>query len=322
MNNQILETPNNYNQGDEINLRELFGIIWRFRWLIIGSTLLAGILAGAISMSMPNIYRSRALLVPADESQGGGLAALSGQFGAFASLAGVSLGKGEASKTIIAMEVLKSRAFVAGFVQRRRVAVPLMAGKKWDAENNQMVINAEVYNSATQQWIGNDAESEIAPPSDWDIYKRFISIVSVMQDNKTGLITLTVDSVSPTLAQQWGSWLIEDVNAHVRQMDVDEASKSIEYLRQQLEKTSIKEMQQIFFQLIEKQTQVIMLANVRDQYAFKVIDPPVVPQEKQGPRRALIVLVTMMAMGLLCVAGVLVRNSMQGSWKEDSDRNG
>ena len=313
MNTPTQQAPGYYLQDDEIDLRELFGILWKARWLIIISTLLAGGLAAGITLMMPNIYQAQALVAPAEETRGGGLSALAGQLGGLASLAGVSLGKGEATKTTIAMEVLKSRAFVADFVQRRDIAVPLMAGKKWDAENDQVILDPEKYNTSTKQWVVDASDPKSGPPTDWDIYKKVNDILNVQQDKNSGLITVSLSFLSPTLAKQWVDWLIEDVNAQVRQMDVDEATKSIEYLKHQLQKTSVKEMQQIFYQLIEKQTQTIMLASVRDQYVFKVIDPPVVPQEKSSPKRALIVLVAMMAMGMLSVMGVLVRNSMRDS---------
>lgn len=307
LNNSVQQTPNNYSLDDEIDLRELFGILWHSRWLIIASALLAGILAAGISLQMPNIYRAQALLTPAEESRGGGLAALAGQFGGLASLAGVNIPEGEANKTTIAIEVLKSRAFAADFVRRREIAVPLMAGEKWDVKNNQLIIDPKRYDVAKQQWIVDETDSKSGSPTDWDIYEKIVDIMKVERDKKTGLVTISLDFLSPSLAQQWVSWLIEDVNAQVRQMDVDEATKSIEYLNQQLQKTSVKEMQQIFYQLIEKQTQTIMLANVRSQYAFKVIDPPVVAQEKQSPRRALIVLVAMVTAGGLCGLGVLIK---------------
>ena len=47
---------------DEIDLRELFGVIWRGKWLIILVTIIAAGFSVAFALSMPNIYRSEALL--------------------------------------------------------------------------------------------------------------------------------------------------------------------------------------------------------------------------------------------------------------------
>ena len=47
-------------------------------------------------------------------------------------------------------------------------------------------------------------------------------------------------------------------------------------------------MQRIFFELIEQQTKTKMLAEVREQYVLKIVDPPIASEKKDGPKRALI----------------------------------
>ena len=53
---------------------------------------------------------------PLDE--GGGLSRMAGQFGGLAALAGVSLPGGGADRTVLALEVLKSRKFVSEFTAK------------------------------------------------------------------------------------------------------------------------------------------------------------------------------------------------------------
>ena len=60
-------------------------------------------------------------------------------------------------------------------------------------------------------------------------------------------------------------------------------------------------MQTIFYQLIEEQTKTIMLANVRKDYVFKTIDPAIIPEEKDKPKRALIVILGTMLGGMLSI---------------------
>lgn len=299
--------------ADEIDLRIIVALLWRARWIVLVCTLFAGVMAAGISLLLPNIYQSQVLLAPAEEASGGGLAAISGQLGGLASLAGVNLGKNEVNKTTIAMEVLKSRAFITDFARRREIVVPLMAAEKWDAEHDQLIIDTQIYDAANNRWVVGKSDNKDGSPTNWDIYEEFKKILSVSQAKDSGLVTVSIDFFSPSHARQWVAWLVEDVNAQMRQRDIDEATRSIEYLKHQLEATSIADMQQIFYQLIEKQTQTIMLASVRDQYVFKVIDPPVKPQEKIKPKRILIVLLAMLVVGLISslVAIVLASNRDQ-----------
>ena len=51
-----------------------------------------------------------------------------------------------------------------------------------------------------------------------------------------------------------------------------------------------------------------MLAEVRQEYVFKTIDPAVVPEEKSKPSRALICVLGVILGGIAGVAVVLIRH--------------
>ena len=55
--------------------------------------------------------------------------------------------------------------------------------------------------------------------------------------------------------------------------DVAEAEQAITYLNKQIENTSLAELRNVFFRLIEEQTKTIMLANVSQEYLLKTLDP-------------------------------------------------
>ena len=59
--------------------------------------------------------------------------------------------------------------------------------------------------------------------------------------------------------------------------------------------------------MIEEQAKVIMLAEVREEYVFKTIDPAIIPELKFKPKRALVCLLITFLGGVLSVLIVLVR---------------
>ncbi|MDB9916633.1 Wzz/FepE/Etk N-terminal domain-containing protein [Pseudomonadales bacterium] len=129
---------------DEIDLRELFGVQWDVKWWIAGLTSIAAVIAVVYALSLPNIYRSEALLAPAS-SDGGGLAGLAAKYGGLASLAGISLpGDGGSDKTGFGLEVMISRAFIQQFIERRNILAPLVAAEAWDAGSGELVINERI----------------------------------------------------------------------------------------------------------------------------------------------------------------------------------
>ena len=67
----------------------------------------------------------------------------------------------------------------------------------------------------------------------------------------------------------------------------------------------------MFFELIQSQTETVMLAEVRPEYVFKTIDPAVIPEEKSKPSRALICVLGTLLGGMLGVVVVLIRHYAQ-----------
>nr|WP_235598891.1 Wzz/FepE/Etk N-terminal domain-containing protein [Idiomarina sp. 28-8] len=301
-------------QDDEIDLRELFGIIWQGKWWIIAITFVFAVGSVIYSLSLPNIYKSEATLAPTEEASGGGLSQMAGQLGGLASLAGVNLGGGNTDKTTIALEILKSRAFIKGFVEKYDILPELMAVEEWNRGSG-VVFNNELYNPDTKEWVREVEPPKQPEPSSWEYVKVFReSVLEVSKDDTTGLVTIAVNHQSPEVAEQWVVWLIEEINNHMRERDIQEAQRSLEYLDKELQSTSLSDMQQVFYQLIEKQTQTIMLANVRPEYIFQTLDPAVVPEQKAKPSRALICIIGTFLGGFLSVGFVLVRNIFR---KED-----
>ncbi|WP_337956246.1 GNVR domain-containing protein [Marinobacter subterrani] len=92
----------------------------------------------------------------------------------------------------------------------------------------------------------------------------------------------------------------------MRREDVTKAEARITYLQDKLDETNIAGMQQLFYQLIESEIRTVMLANAQQEYVFKTIDPAVVPQEKSGPKRALVAVLATMLGGMLGVFAVFV----------------
>ncbi len=295
---------------DEIDLRELFAALWRGKWWIVATTLVGAVIAVVVAISLPNIYRSEALLAPSAEQQGGGLAAMAAQFGGLASLAGVNLSGGGSDKTAIAVEIGKSRQFLSHFIRQHQLEVPLMAVVKADKATGELVIDEGVYDVTGKKWVREVPPGKSVEPTDWELIKAFRDIASISQDAKSGLVTVAVDYYSPKRAKQWVDWLVADLNEAMKLRDQTDATRNITYLKAQLEKTPVADMQKVFYQLIEDQTKTLMLTEVNQEYVFKTLDPAVVAEEKAKPKRALIAVLGTLLGGMLGVMIVLVRHAI------------
>lgn len=313
--NQVPETQ--YYPDDEIDLRELFATLWRGKWIIIAFTV--GFAAAGVGYALykPNIYQANVLLAPA-QGEESSMRGLSGQLGGLASLAGINLGSGGSNQVVIAKEVLQSRAFLTDFIHRHDLIIPLMATKAWDMDNEKWVIDREVFDPDTGEWL-TDEEGESLKPTDWDMVKKFREEhLSVSTNEETGMVTVNVKSQSPPAAQNWAELLVNDVNEYMRREDVQEAEARIAFLQDKLNETNIAGMQQVFYQLIESEMRTVMLANAQDEYVFEMVDPAVVPQEKSEPKRALIAVIATILGGMLGVFIVFIRAFVKNGKDDDA----
>lgn len=299
---QQLQQP--HAADDEIDLRELFAALWKGKWLIILCTIIFA--AGAVyyAINQPNYYKAQVLLAPSSGGSGG--SAL-GSLGGLAALAGVNIGGAKDDKIQLALAVLKSREFQTKFIKEHQLKVPLFAGLKWSEGNDELVLDPEVYDANSKEWTREVEPGKSPVPTDWEAYKEFSSIIGTSQDKENGLVTVSAEFLSATMAKQWVELLVKELNKVMKQRELVDTQRNIDYLEQQLTNTTIADMQSVFYQLIEEQLKNRMLAEVQDEYVFKVVDPAVVPEEKSKPKRALICVLGTLLGGMLGVAVVLVR---------------
>jgi uncharacterized protein involved in exopolysaccharide biosynthesis len=304
--------PYGHTPDDEIDLRELWNVIWQGKWLIIAVTTLFAVGSVIVALALPNIYRSEALLAPSEESQGAGIAGMAGQLGGLASLAGINLGSaGGDNKVAVAMKVLQSRKFISGFIDRHELLPELMAVEKWDRSSGEVIYDRTVYLPEEDRWVRNVEPPKVPEPSAWEAYEQFKNVLMVSEDKETGFVTIAVEHQSPVIAQKWVDYLVQDVNRVMKEKDVEEAQRSIDFLQKKLDEVVLADMRTVFYQLIEEQTKTIMLAEVRDEYVFSTIDPPVIPEEKAKPKRALICILGVMLGGMLAVIIVFIRHFLR-----------
>ena len=313
------QTPNNENQypfppgyfpqqqaaDDEIDLRELFKAIWQGKWNIILTTFVFVVGGVLFALSQPNTYKSNVLLTPTQSSGTGGL---SGSLGGLAAIAGVNIGGGDtADPKVEALAVLQSRKFIEAFIQKHDLLVPLMAIESWNEDSNKVAYDAELYDVTSNEWQFDENERETLEPTLWEAHKEFKEILSVSEDTENGMVTISILSKSPYIAQEWVTLMVKDINEWMKEKALSEASSKIEYLEGQINRTQVTELQNMFYSLIEEQYKTQMLAEVENEFVFKTIDPAVVPEEKYGPKRALICVLATLLGGMLGVAIVIVR---------------
>lgn len=288
---------------DEIDLIELAKAIWQGKWLIIAVTFIFAVGSVLFALSQPNIYRSEALLAPAESNNS---MKMPGQLGGLAALAGVNLGGGnDGNKVALALEILKSREFLSRFIDKYELKPLVMAVESWQLENNQIIFS-EMYDATNQTWLREVKAPYQPEPSLQEVHEEFLKLLTVSEDSASGMVRIAIEHYSPYVAADWVRLLVHEINEEMRQRETAEANSSIAYLQAQLEQTHLAEAHAMLYSLIEEQTKTLMLANVRPEYVLKTIDPAIVPEKKAKPKRALIAIVGTFLGGMLGVFVVLM----------------
>ena len=312
------QSPSNQSLSheDEIDLREHIKVLWKGKLWIIGTTFIAAVISVAIAFSLPNIYRAEALL-QADEGLGA-LSSLANQYGNLASLAGVPLPDVTASdKKAIGIATLQSRQFLTNFMERHNIIPELMAVSAYNINTGELSYDPTIFDPETRIWTRDVAPPLQKKPSSQEAFLYMREILSVTEDRLTGFVTVSIEHLSPLIAYEWVTWLVDDLNREMLLEATVEAQQSIDYLTNQLENTQVVALEQVFYALIEEQTKTLMLANSRAEYLFKTIDPAIAPEIKSGPSRTLIIALGILLGGMLGVLWVLIRQYAFGS-EEDT----
>jgi len=267
----------------EMTVFDLFSLAY-FKWRVITvSTVVGLLLAGVISVSQSNVYRSSVVLAPAENGQLNSLQSIAGGLGGLAGLAGMSLG-GDSTQIRFSLAYLRSYEFLSGFIAKHDLLAEVVAANGWDPSGNVVTYDEKLYDSAIRAWV-----TEAGSPSLQYASELLSEQIRIDEDGSSGFVELSVTHFSPYLAKQWLDFIVSDLNEYMRNHDIEQAQRSIDYLSAQIESTSISEMNAVFYGLIEEQTKKMMLASIRDEYVFTRVGVPYVPERKIYPRRAVMV---------------------------------
>ena len=275
----------NQDINDEIDLIEIFNALWDKKLLIIVFTMLSAIFSVTYSLSLPNIYTSTATLISAESDDS--LSNQIGKYSSFASLAGIQMSD-NSNKSLEAIERTKSFDFFVNQFLPYIKKEDLFAPSSWNIAENVLSYDNDIYNEINKTWTRKASMPFSAEPSNQELHKAFLDSYSITQDKKTNFIYISFEHISPYLAKEWLALIITNINSYMKKLDQVSAQKSIEYLEQSLSNTKITEIRLSMTSLWNEQLQILMMADSNDDYIFKTISSPLIPEIKSKPNRKII----------------------------------
>ena len=268
-NNRIITETSPSIPKEEIDLLEYIRTLTNSWKIILVVTILFTVLSIFYALYLPEVYKAETLLAPVQEEQSGGSSTI-GQFGGLAAMAGITIPSNSNVERVFA--TLKSRVFLKNYISNKGL-LPVLFDKLWD--------------ESTSSW--KLADNQIEPTLN-DGFFLIEGAIDIDKDTESGLITLSLSWTNPEVLAGWTNDLVKELNERLRQKAITVSKKKVGYLEQELAKTTLKDMRNVLYSLLESEKQKAMLANVNEDFALEVIDPAVTPIFRVKPNRKLIVI--------------------------------
>ncbi len=343
------ETPLNQDQNsDEIYLKDLILPLWKARKQILFTSILFAVLGGIIGFMTPATYTASSTFLPQTSQAGGGL---SGSLGGLASLAGINLSTGAAGggeippsmyATVSASEPFRKRILDA----KIWVNGDSLSYREYLVNQPKSIVGTILeYTIGLPGKIANSGKEEKAPSSSGELqalsdeenelHKALARKVSIINDKKEGVVSLTVVEGDPLIAAQVANVTEEVLQDWIIQHKVKNAKAQYDFIEKQFEAkqkeffsiqdqlagymdrnqnvlsatylTRLERLQAEFdlvntvYSELAKQKEQAAIQLSKDTPTFSVLDPVKVPKEKSGPRRVFYVIISFL-FGLITIS--------------------
>lgn len=260
----------------------------RWYWLLVPAVLV--VLTIIIHSVSEDRYEAYTILAPA-EDRTGGLSDMLGGLGGLGSLAGLQLGEQKLTNTMLAVELLKSREFLYGLIEKYDLQAALVAVDSWSPEDGLVI----------------DEEALIENPEIWRAYNELMKHFVVNYDRALGKVTLTYSHQSPDLASELLKNMVVEINSVMRQRETQQIQQRIDYLQQQALQSEIAQVEVALYSLLQEQYKQMMLVAVNEDHVFETIDPPFKPHQAAGlPLLAWVFLMTMLGLFVMSIVTVVM----------------
>tara|TARA_B100001027_G_C16263465_1_gene330694 strand:- start:1988 stop:2917 length:930 start_codon:yes stop_codon:yes gene_type:complete len=286
-----------FEQGfeDEYNLLDLFQTLWKKKVFIIVSSSVIAISSIFYALLLPNYYNSEAVLVVRSSTDSAPVS----QFG-ITPLIGLNLTNSLSSESAKIIEIVKSREFVKHLIKFENILPSLSAAESYDSRLKKLNFDSKVYNAINSEWLGSK-------PTYIEAHSIYSSMLEINQDKLTGIISISMEHLSPIFAKEFLQLVIQEANNLNRESDIGESSKALSFLETELSQTSILDIRKSINQLIKSQLETRMLASIHEEYTLITLEPPYIPEQKNRPSRSFIVIFSTLLGTFLVLVVVIVR---------------
>jgi len=305
-------------QEDEINLLDLWSIIWNGKWFIALFVTICTLAAIVISLFvLEKTYKSTTTIIPLtqEKSSMGNLSGLIGNLSLPISLPG--------QQTSNIMSFLQSRTLKERLIKKQNLLL-LLYEDLWDSENKKWIVDEP-----------KDTPTVIKAIQEEKLNK----IYSLSQDKKTELITIGWAGKDPLFTNKMTESIIDELNFFLENEYDSNAKREREFIEKQLivstaelehwerqvpnDKLTLSKINrerfasQTVYTELRKQLEMAKITEAKTLESFKILDRPFVPEKPFKPNKRLIVVLSFVCSSFIALFLVFFQNFVRNALKQE-----
>lgn len=251
---------------EETVLQLIFYVISKYRKIILVA-IISGILTYFSSFFYDEKYKSMIVITDSkgqDFQDIGGLSSL---------FTGVTEGNKELT---ISLRQIQSSPFLIDFIKTNNLPVNLLSD---DYVFPDLSLNSNIESLADSKMITNDLNT---------LKSSALRLSSKIDYTFKGALTeVTFESPSPIFSMIILDSLISFANDQLRTKVINESEKEVIYLNNQIAETSMQDLKRSLSEVVKDKITTISIAQSKEEYLFKVIEPASYNPSKVYPNRNL-----------------------------------
>jgi len=263
------ERPPMEYREDEIDLGKYFAILRKEWWKIALLSLVVGVATLLYMFTKPNIYQATAVLTPEKDER-----RQSPSLGALASF-GIDVGS---PSRVEDLETLFKSNDLAVRVFKKYNPWPILLGDEYDPATGGIKVSAK--NSSSGE------AKKRKPLGDWDAIRAAKARLRVSVVKKANTISVSFESPSAEGSASMVQYFLDEGKSRIQEEALDRAIRNKKFIEEQIGRTVDALTRDRLYALYGQEVEREMMAKNRDQFGFRVIDSPRVPDRKFKPQRA------------------------------------
>lgn len=289
------ERPQPERYDDVIDLGVYFAMVRKVWWKVGLLSLAVGVITLILMFRLPNLYQATAVITPAAE-EGKKNPAL----GALA-LFGVDIG---GPSTVESLDTLFKSNDLTVRVFKKHNLWPVLLADRYDPSTGRMHV------SSSDRLIGNEKESR--SPGDWDAIRAAKKCLRVSINKRSGTLSVSFESPSAESSATIVKYFLEEGKSRLQEEALERASSNKRFITEQISRTIDPLTRDRLYTLYGQEVEREMMARNREQFGFRIIDSPRVPDRKSRPHRAMISAVATIVSSLVWSAIFIVSGKKRG----------